>query len=140
MDKEKQEELALFKGLVALSDSSFPKICASCDKIYESEQEFINETQRIRGLSGLKESEDDDGTPIVELFRNCHCGSTLLDFFQERRVYSNKRDLFDDLVILLKKKGYEDSDAKNELRRVINDEPSQLIRDLGIDISRLRPE
>jgi hypothetical protein len=38
--------------------------------------------------TGLKEGIDEDGASIVEVFRNCACGSTLLETFSDRRDQS----------------------------------------------------
>jgi len=137
MSKLNIEELTLFKGLVALSESSFPKKCAACGKVYQSEKEFIEETERIRGLSGLKPSEDDDGKPIVELFRNCPCGSTLLDFFQERRQADQYREIFGELLDMLCAKGIDKQLGRKTLHKAARGETSKLIEDLGLDSSKL---
>jgi len=139
MSKLNQKELALFKGLVALSDNAFPKKCASCGKVYQTANEFIKETERIRGLSGLKRSEDDDGSSIVELFRNCHCGSTLLDFFQERRDSEEFREKFGELLDIFCSKGVERQLARETLLEAEKGEISELIEDLGLDLSEITP-
>ncbi|MFT6731877.1 MAG: hypothetical protein ACJAS9_000050 [Polaribacter sp.] len=79
---------SLFDDHIALEHSSFPKKCKTCGKVYESVDEFTENTKLINGNSGLKSSEGDDGETILELFRNCKCGSTLLDFFADRKDMS----------------------------------------------------
>ncbi len=37
------------------------------------------------GRSSLKQAEDENGQLIVEVYRNCVCGSTLMDEFHSRR-------------------------------------------------------
>ena len=78
----------LFKGLKALSDATFPKRCAACGMEYTTVEDYIRDTEDISGQSGLKKGYDDDDKPIVELFRNCPCGSTLMDCFSDRRDLS----------------------------------------------------
>lgn len=122
----------LFKGLSALSESSFPKKCPTCHHVYKNAEEYVNLTQSIRGLSGLKSSEDDDGRPILELFRNCHCGSTLLDFFKDRRDTSKERQLFGQLLKQLCHHGIEEEIARKELLKIKRGEISELLQNLKI--------
>ena len=82
----------LFKGLQALAKSDFPKKCSTCGRTFNTAEEFIQQTELIRPeISGLKQSIDDEGLAIVELFRNCPCGSTLMDAFNNRRDMSPPR-------------------------------------------------
>ena len=88
MSDAPSREKELFEGLKALSDSAFPKECATCGRVYRSPQDFVQQSDDIAGRSGLKLGYDDDDRPVVELFRNCVCGSTLMDFFSDRRETS----------------------------------------------------
>jgi hypothetical protein len=81
---------ALFNGLQELTIGAFPKTCASCGRVYEDLEQFLAQTLAINERSGLKASVDDDEQPVVELFRNCICGSTLMDFCRSRRDESEK--------------------------------------------------
>ena len=73
------------KGLKPLP-LKFPRKCANCGRVYQTEAEFLEQTKGIKGgRSSLKEAEDDDGQVIVEVFRNCVCGSTMMDEFHSRR-------------------------------------------------------
>lgn len=73
------------KNLKALP-LKFPRKCNNCGQEYANEAEFLQQTQGLgHGRSPLKEAEDDDGEVIVEVFRNCVCGSTLMDEFKSRR-------------------------------------------------------
>lgn len=90
------------KGLKALP-LKFPRKCPNCGREYASENDFLEQTQGMRrGRSSLKEVEDDDGQAIVEVYRNCVCGSTMMDEFQSRRDYSpegiRRRQEFDRLI------------------------------------------
>lgn len=76
---------SLFEGLKSLSASAFPKTCNCCGRHYETAAAFLQQTNKIPKNSGLKAATDDDQTAIVELYRNCVCGSTLMDFFSDRR-------------------------------------------------------
>ncbi len=75
-----------FHNLKPQPEAMFPKACKCCGKIYQSAEEFLLHTQALHSnRSSLKEGEDDDGRVLVEVFRNCVCGSTLMDEFQSRR-------------------------------------------------------
>lgn len=99
----------LYSGLKALSESTFPKKCACCGAVYKNSEDFFACTIQISKDSGLKQTEDFDGQKIVEVFRNCHCGSTLMDEFQNRRDESEagriRREKFDKILIFLMNKG-----------------------------------
>ena len=76
------------QGLTALQ-YKFPKKCQCCGRVYETAEEFLSQTRALTsGKSSLKESFDDDDQAIVAVFRNCVCGSTLMDEFHSRRDQS----------------------------------------------------
>ena len=124
----------LFANLTALAESAFPKCCNSCGRIYPDAKSFIEQTDAIRGHSGLKASEGDDGEEIVELFRNCICGSTLLDFFNDRRDLSEqgrlRRERFGDSLAYLVSKGVPRLEAREALLKLLHGQSSNLFRDL----------
>ncbi|MCW9023820.1 MAG: oxidoreductase [Gammaproteobacteria bacterium] len=122
----------LFSGLRALAESAFPKKCANCGRTFETAEQFLLETQNINETrTGLKASSDDDGSTIVEVFRNCPCGSTLMDFFSDRRDLSpaglERRKKFGQLVDFLVNNGVEPATARNELLKVVHGEQSELL-------------
>ena len=79
-------QYSLFARLRALEESAFPKTCANCGREYRTHEEFLTATHPVRrDHTGLKQSYDDDGAVIVDVFRNCVCGSTLLESFHDRR-------------------------------------------------------
>lgn len=131
------ESSELFKGLKALSDASFPKRCASCGQEYASVEDYVEKTEDVFGKSGLKKGYDDDDKPIVELFRNCVCGSTLMDCFSDRRDVSEpglkRRKMFGKLIDMLTSKGVEADTARVELMKVLKGEPSALLEKLGVN-------
>jgi hypothetical protein len=71
----------------------------------------------------LKQSFDDNNNAIVEAYRNCPCGSTLMDFFSDRRDVSDagqhRRQLFDKLLPHLQEKGMEKAAARDYLLRIL---------------------
>ena len=129
---------ALFAGLRQLADSAFPKRCAHCGRVYRNSEEFLTATQPVRpDCSGLKQSRDDDGQMIVDLFRNCVCGSTLLESFRNRRNLSKDgvmhRMLFQEMVGKVAAMGYPAETARNELLKFMRGQPNEL---LGLSMDR----
>lgn len=119
-------------GLRALAESAFPKQCPTCGLAFATAEEFLHATVQIsNNRSGLKQSYDDDDRPIVELFRNCPCGSTLMDFFTDRRDQSEaglrRRQRFGELVEFLEGQGVERNLARAELIKVLRGEKSELL-------------
>lgn len=122
----------LLAGLRALAESSFPKRCGTCGKVYESVADYVTQTDNLAsGRSGLKQSQDDDGQTIIELFRNCSCGSTLMDFFSDRRDLSEagekRRRRFDELLAYLADRGLDRAVARAELLKVTHGQPSEIL-------------
>lgn len=128
----------LYANLSALSKSAFPKHCNNCGRVFESEADFIQKTSTLHNHSGLKASLDDDDQPILELFRNCVCGSTLMDFFSERRDLSEKgirrRETFGKLLEMLEEKGLPRDEARQELLNFMKGQHSPFLEKLGINL------
>lgn len=123
----------LYKGMRALADSAFPKKCRNCGREFANAEAFVRETERLAGgVSGLKQSCDDDGSSIVELFRNCPCGSTLMDSFTDRRDVSEaglaRRRKFGELLDKLIGAGLEREIARAELLNIVRGRPSKLLK------------
>ncbi len=128
----------LFKGLKALSESSFPKRCANCGKIYLNVEEYVKDTESLRNHNGLKASEEDDGSQVLEVYRNCPCGSTLMNYFQDRRDISEqgqkRRMAFERVMNYLIEQGLTLDEARAELLKLLRHEPSDLLKQKGIQI------
>ncbi|MCW8879694.1 MAG: hypothetical protein OQK51_21760 [Kangiellaceae bacterium] len=133
---------ALFNDLVALEQSSFPKKCVTCGAIYKNIEDFTSRTVEVQGRSGLKISEDDDGETILELFRNCECGSTLLDFFENRRDTSEqglrRRKAFDTVLNDLVEKGLTVEVARKELKYYMRHKRSPILEEFGVFKKRIK--
>lgn len=131
----------IFDDLVALEKSSFPKKCETCGAIYDSTEEFTAKTENLNGKSGLKSSEGDEGETILELFRNCVCGSTLLDFFADRRDMSpqgeKRRKAFDTVISHLVERDIDEDLAKTELKYYLKHKKSPLLEELGVFKKRM---
>lgn len=122
----------LIAGLRALAEASFPKRCASCGAVYEDVHDYVRRTVPISETrSGLKQSSDDDGRTIVEMFRNCACGSTLMDFFGDRRDPSEagarRRQRFAELLTYLVSTGLTGVVARTELLTVMHGGTSEIL-------------
>lgn len=131
-----------FEGLQALADSSFPKKCSQCGKVFNTVDDFVGETEEVRSdTSGLKESWDDDDTPIVELFRNCSCGSTLMDFFTDRRDLSEnglkRREKFGEMMDMVVKAGMDADVARAELLKIMRGDHSKILENFDFDAVNL---
>lgn len=114
----------LFDGLKALAEAAFPKRCRGCGREFNDAAQFLTETKSLRnGVSGLKQSVDDDAATIVEVYRNCTCGSTLMDFFNNRRDSSDaglhRRGLFEKVISHLETKGMTRADGRAYLLRLM---------------------
>lgn len=131
MDEEKSSIESLYAGLQSVIESSFPRSCPCCGKEFATVREFLKETRAIQKSTGLMATEEEDGMVIIELYRNCSCGSTLMEEFCDRRDDStagvDKRKQFDQLIKLLLEKGIEENLAKTELRKIFHGGTSQLI-------------
>ena len=139
---QKPQDLELFEGLKALSDTAFPKECATCGRVYESPEDFIQQSEGIAGRSGLKHSYDDDDRPMVELFRNCVCGSTLMDFFSDRRDASpagiRRRQVFSKVLTHLESRGMDTETGRQELLKLMRGDPSEKLERLGVNLKARR--
>jgi hypothetical protein len=125
-------EADIFAGLKALAESAFPKHCRNCGRVFQTAEQFLFETERVdRVRSGLKQSWDDNDATIVEVYRNCLCGSTLMDFFSDRRDYSEaglrRRERFGQLIDQLVAHGVEKDVARAELLKILRGQKSELI-------------
>lgn len=134
-DTQKDFRDQLFKGLKELAETAFPKTCANCGRAYPTAEQFLLETEPVRAThTGLKEAIGEDGLSCVEVFRNCACGSTLMDIFGNRRDLSDasaeRRNRFDALMELLVLNGLEPDTARNELLKLMRGEHSAAIAEL----------
>jgi hypothetical protein len=134
-DSQKEFRDQLFSGLKSLAESSFPKTCAGCGRTYQTPEEFLLETAQVRAThAGLKETVEDDGLRCVEVFRNCPCGSTLMDLFSNRRDPSEEstehRNRFEALIEFLMLNGLDHDTARTELLKVTRGENSTALATL----------
>ncbi len=131
----------LYDGLQFMRASAFPKKCPTCGRIYDSAEDFFTQTESLRGKSGLKQSIDDDDQALVEIFRNCICGSTMMEECRDRRDTSEfglrRREKFGQLLELLKSSGIDSVVARQELLNVMHGKNSEIIQSLGVPLEKL---
>lgn len=134
----------LYSGLSFIMTASFPKRCANCGSVFETAADFLERTAAAGGSSGLKESSDEDERPLVEVFRNCTCGSTLMEVCADRRDTSPaglaRRERFGELMKMLEDSGIEGPVARLELLKVMKGEQSALLEGLGLEAGKIRLE
>jgi hypothetical protein len=98
--------------------------CVRCERSFDGLHDFIEQTTPIFQSSGLMEHEDASGK-FVLLMRNCLCGTSLALSCQDRRDRSQrglrKREQFDGLVSLLVETGVAPTQARAEIRQILQD-------------------
>jgi hypothetical protein len=127
---DKCKDAYFYAGLKALSELAFPKRCRNCGRVYETVQQFLDESNAVwADATGLKQGYDDDDVALVELYRNCACGSTLMDFFANRRDTSitgqQRRQLFNTSISYLVNRGLSLPQARQCLLRLLRGEASK---------------
>lgn len=121
-----------YSGLRPRGESTFPKTCGNCGRVYETPDDFFAETGNIKSEdTGLRASSDEVGGVIVEAFRNCLCGSTLMDNFSNRRDMSpagrERRERFDQMLNYLVRIGLHADTAHAELLKVARGSKSNIL-------------
>ena len=139
MSAYRHTHLNPYSNLRELAQGSFPRRCNTCGRSYESADELLRTTRPIAAdHSGLKQGLDDEGLAIIELFRNCTCGSTLMDFFQCRRDVSingvNRRETFDRLARKFADSGVDIVHAKTEIVKWLQGQDTDRINMIDIGI------
>jgi hypothetical protein len=136
----------LYDGLQEIAQNQFPRHCGACGRTFRDADEFIRSTHALRNLknehvSALQAAEDEHGQPAIQLYRNCPCGSTMLEFFQDRRDLSpagqQRRKRFGELLEQMEQSGIDRALGRVELIRFLRGEESALIRGY---IDRLKSE
>lgn len=132
----KQQRKEFFDGLKELVDSAFPKKCSTCERVYATRNDFFHHTESIKGNSGLKQGFIDDETVSVQLFRNCECGSTLMEQFCDRRDTSEagirRRQHFGRMLDKLVSLGIDRNEARTELLKLMHGQQSAVIKGLRL--------
>ena len=121
-----------YSGLRPKGESAYPKTCGNCGRVYETPDDFFTETGNIKPEdTGLRASNDEVGGVIVEAFRNCLCGSTLMENFADRRDMSpaghERRERFDQMLNYLVEIGLNADTAYTELLNVARGGESNIL-------------
>ncbi len=129
------EARLLYAGLRELVAGSFPRRCSCCGREYETPEQWLRETRPVPRGSGLKEAADEEGAAVVvELFRNCSCGSTLMETFDDRRDMSEagerRRRYFGRMLDVLVQRGLRREEARGELLDARRGRISERLRSL----------
>jgi DNA-directed RNA polymerase subunit N (RpoN/RPB10) len=110
------------KEFTPLQVESFPKKCSSCGRLYQDEMEFLAHTTPVsHAPSSIRAVAQEDGSNdlYLEVFRNCACGSTLMEFFHSRRDLSEegitRRQLFESMLKILQDAGQSRQQARAAL-------------------------
>lgn len=130
---------SLYEGLEELVAGAFPRTCRNCGREYADVAQWLRETVPVPRGSGLKAGQGDaDDEVVVELFRNCACGSTLLETFGDRRDGSEsgerRRTSFGRWVRFLHARGYPMEQARRELigamRGTLSPELAEILKEV----------
>ncbi len=121
---------AIQRDLITIAKESFPKQC-SCGRSYANLDEFIAGTQSVEDGRGLFIDEDYASGSVVDLLRNCACGSTLMVAFETRRDHSPSGDkcrtIFGRLHEFFTGCGLDGKVVRNELLRTSQGENSPVL-------------
>ena len=130
MSWNQQERVEIYEGLQALQADSFPKQCRTCGALYKTEKDFIHRTRRLFRSTGLLSHREGE-TSLVHLYRNCRCGSTLLEPFQDRRDQSEaglaRRKKFQRVLDQLVSSGWDETIAREEMQKILRGQKSSLL-------------
>ncbi len=143
MNEQQQNNRAwvetFYRDLNTLVDTTFPRKCPNCGKVYADKASFLTETIPVRDLalearSGLFSLEEGAAEAAVGLFRNCTCGTTIMVDFRDRRDNSQdgqvRRGRFSRLMDMLVGKGLSTQEARLELLAVLRGDESTRISNL----------
>ncbi len=126
----------LTKELKEIAEISFPKECTSCGARYESLEDFLEQTDSIPNAQGLFDKLILEDMSVIDIIRNCHCGSTLMVAFSERRDKTahglRRRELFGHLLERLLEVGIEEPAARTALLKVVHGGRSDLLETAGL--------
>ncbi len=140
-EQEREDTEELYRGLQAIADDSFPRTCPRCGKVFNSADDFlVRETKGLHNSTGLRSSHDDEeNQTVVEVYRNCPCGSTMVEFFRERRDMSEvgirRRERFDKLLEILLRRKIPREEARQALLLAMRGQSSKILENLGLKFS-----
>lgn len=112
-----------------LNENTFPRTCPRCQTLFSDEADFFARTSAIpHAGSDVRVIRDDDDVlrsmhaPVavyLEVYRNCACGTTLMERFHSRRDMSEnglrRRQAFGEMLGMLEKTGCGRDEARHKL-------------------------
>jgi hypothetical protein len=123
MSTETEIILRTFEDLKSKFYNEFPKTCASCDRVYDTLDDFINRTRPIAQGSGVLDAINHPQRKIFDLWRDCICGSTMMMVCDERRDLSEKgikiRESIGGILNDLMARGLNYEEAKSKILSLI---------------------
>lgn len=82
--------------LETLYADKFPKICNNCGKIFQTREQYLAATSTLKKKNSAQYTKSLD---LVQEYRNCSCGSSLMIYTTDRRDLTAyglaRRELFD---------------------------------------------
>ncbi len=130
MDPEKDLRKKIYEGLKALNKDMFPKVCGTCGEVFHSADDYVRKTRRLFRASGFQHRRLQEGG-LLELYRNCRCGSTLLALFENRRdtteMGQRRREQFQRILDQMVSMGWDRSIAREEVDRILSGQSSSLL-------------
>jgi len=138
MPDQPQWQKDLYQDVQSLLQASFPKKCGTCGRMFQTLDDFLEATLGLGAGGQFMNLAEADGGPIIDLFRNCPCGSTLMVLFKDRRDTSDHgqlmRDKFGRLLDQLIEHGLTRQQARDELLRILHGKPSELLATRNIEL------
>lgn len=138
MDSNAKEHkfASVFRELKSQVARCFPKTCESCGRKYPTLEDFLSATESTPYGSSFIEKAQFTDRSIVDILRNCACGSTLMVVLNERRDMTKRgtelRKLFDVLINVLDEHGIAKDRSREELIKYIRGGESPLLEEHGL--------
>ena len=136
MDTKEHKFASVFRELKSQVSRCFPKTCESCGRNYPTLEDFLAATESTPYGSSFIEKAEFNDRSIVDILRNCPCGSTLMVVFNERRDMTTRgtelRKLFDVLIDVLAEHGVPKDRSRTELLSYIRGGESAVLEEHGL--------
>jgi hypothetical protein len=122
----------LIRDLLAQATRAFPLTCPRCATTYASYGDYVRFTSPVADSSGAGKNPPVKGRhlPVVGLFRDCPCGESLCAVFPDRRdasdTGSRRRDVFGQMVEMLKSSGLSTESARQEVINLMQGDNSDV--------------
>lgn len=134
MSTEREMARFIIEELRSMIADMFPKRCPCCGKVYRDLEDFLAETRPIPAGGSMLENLERDDFSIIDMNRNCTCGSTLMVVTSERRDMSRDgrafRHRFGEAIKRMVRLGMAPESARNELLKLLRGEDPDLPADV----------